>query len=137
MSPERDDDPLVAPREPDVSDPAPGARGAAGFEGPAEERNLPAERPLEPGPESEAREPDRSPEPEHTYAQGMLPTRTRQRSALERLLVRVISTFGIVAIGVAIGAIMTSSKTQGWIVGLVIAGVTVILSALLWSSAVL
>ncbi len=42
----------------------------------------------------------------------MLPPR-RERPLLERLLVRLIATFGIVAIGVAIAAIMVSSNSRG------------------------
>jgi hypothetical protein len=64
----------------------------------------------------------------------MLPGRERRRSPVERLFVRIIATGGVIAIGVAIGAIMASSNVQGWIVGLVISGVTVVLSAILWSS---
>ena len=67
-------------------------------------------------------------------ARNMLPGRERRRFGVERLLVRLIATFGILAIGVAIAAIMVSSKSQGWIIGLVVSGVSVILSAILWSS---
>jgi hypothetical protein len=64
----------------------------------------------------------------------MLPRRGRRRFGLERILVRLIATFGIIAIGVALGAILAASKVQGWIIGLVVAGVSVILAGLLWSS---
>ncbi len=64
----------------------------------------------------------------------MLPRRGRRRLGAERLLVRLIATLGIIGIGVALGAILAASKVQGWITGLVVAGVTVILSAVLWSS---
>ena len=64
----------------------------------------------------------------------MLPRRGRRRFGLERILVRLIATCGIVGIGVALGAILASSNVQGWIIGLVVAGVSVILSAVLWSS---
>ncbi len=64
----------------------------------------------------------------------MLPGRERRRLGAERLLVRLIATCGIVGIGVAIGAIMVSSKSQGWVIGLVVAIVSVVLSAILWSS---
>jgi protein-S-isoprenylcysteine O-methyltransferase Ste14 len=64
----------------------------------------------------------------------MLPPRERRRSRIERLLVRLIATCGIVGIGVAIGAIMVSSKSAGWIVGLVVSVVSVVLAAILWSS---
>jgi hypothetical protein len=66
----------------------------------------------------------------------MLPQRDR-RPLPERLLVRLIATCGIVAIGVAIAAIMVSSNSQGWIVGLVVSIVSVVLAAVLWSSRVL
>ena len=64
----------------------------------------------------------------------MLPGRERRRFSLERLLVRLIATGGVIGIGVALGAILASSNVQGWIIGLVVAGVSVVLSAVLWSS---
>ena len=64
----------------------------------------------------------------------MLPGRERRRFGVERLLVRLVATCGIVGIGVAIAAIMVSSKSQGWLVGLVVTIVSVVLSAVLWSS---
>jgi hypothetical protein len=67
-------------------------------------------------------------------APNMLPGRKRRRFGAERLLMRLIATAGVVAIGIAIAAIMTSSNSQGWLIGLVVACVSVILSAVLWSS---
>jgi hypothetical protein len=64
----------------------------------------------------------------------MLPGRRRRRFGLERVLVRLVATTGIVAIGVALGAILVSSNVEGWITGLVIALVAVTLSGILWSS---
>jgi hypothetical protein len=64
----------------------------------------------------------------------MLPGRERRRSAFERLFVRLIATAGVVGIGVVIGAIMADNNSKGWIIGLVISVVTVVLSAILWSS---
>ena len=64
----------------------------------------------------------------------MLPGRERRRSGVERLLVRLIATCGIVGIGVAIAAIMVSNKSAGWVVGLVVSSVSVALAAVLWSS---
>ena len=52
----------------------------------------------------------------------------------ERLFTRVIATCGVVAIGVLLGAILASSNVQGWIIGLVVAIVSVVLSGVLWSS---
>ena len=63
----------------------------------------------------------------------MLPGRT-ERPPLESAFVRVIATAGVVAIGVALGALLSSQHVAGWIVGLVVALVSVMLSAILWSS---
>jgi hypothetical protein len=64
----------------------------------------------------------------------MLPARGQRRFGLERILVRIIATIGVITVGVVIAAIMTSSHSQGWIIGLVVATVSVALSAVLWSS---
>lgn len=84
------------------------------------------------GPEPEAAAPADG--PARLDSHNMLPPRQRRRSGFERLIVRIIATCGIVAIGVAIAAIMVSSKSQGWVVGLVVSIVTVVLAAVLWSS---
>jgi|SRR5450755_2917526 hypothetical protein len=64
----------------------------------------------------------------------MLPARGRRQFGFERILVRIVATCGVIAIGVVIAAIMTSSHSQGWIIGLVVSAVSVLLSAVLWSS---
>jgi len=64
---------------------------------------------------------------------GMLPERGT-RPALESALVRSVATAGVVGIGVVLGAILVSQDVAGWITGLVVALVSVILSAILWSS---
>jgi small-conductance mechanosensitive channel len=64
----------------------------------------------------------------------MLPRRGRRRYGVERVFMRVIATGGVIAIGVALGAILASSDVQGWIIGLVVAIVSVVLSGVLWSS---
>jgi hypothetical protein len=63
----------------------------------------------------------------------MIPSR-RKRLPLEAALMRIVATTGIVGIGVAIGAIMTSQDSQGWLIGLVVSLVSVALAAILWSS---
>lgn len=63
----------------------------------------------------------------------MIPRRAR-RLPLEGPLMRLIATAGIVAIGVVIAAIMTSQHSKGWIIGLVVGTVSVVLAAILWSS---
>jgi hypothetical protein len=60
--------------------------------------------------------------------------REARRVAAEHVLVRLVATCGIVAIGVAIAAIMVSSNSAGWLVGLVVSIVSVVLTAVLWMS---
>ncbi len=64
----------------------------------------------------------------------MIPGRDRRRLKLESLLMRLVATGGVVGVGVALGAILVSQDVQGWIVGLAVALVSVVLSAVLWSS---
>ena len=66
--------------------------------------------------------------------QGMVPGRERRRTVLERGLMRLIATGGIVGIGVALGAVLVGQEVAGWIVGLVVSVVSILLAALLWSS---
>lgn len=63
----------------------------------------------------------------------MIPSR-RKRLPLEAPLMRLVATAGIVAIAVAIAAIMSSQDSQGWLIGLVVSIVSLVLAALLWSS---
>jgi len=63
----------------------------------------------------------------------MIPNR-RKRLPLEAPLMRLVASAGIVAIGVVIAAIMTSQDSQGWLIGLVVSIVSVVLAAVLWSS---
>ncbi len=60
--------------------------------------------------------------------------RDARRVAAEHVVVRLVATCGIVAIGVAIAAIMVSSNSAGWEVGLVVSIVTVVMSAVLWTT---
>ena len=64
----------------------------------------------------------------------MLPPRVGRRFAVERIFVRLVATTGIVGIGVGLGAALADNSVQGWIIGLVVALVSVILAAILWSS---
>jgi hypothetical protein len=66
--------------------------------------------------------------------QGMVPGRERRRTGIERGAMRGIATSGIVGIGVVLGAVLVSQDVAGWIVGLVVSAVSIILAALLWSS---
>jgi hypothetical protein len=64
---------------------------------------------------------------------GFLPA-SPPRASAESVAVRLIATAGVVGIGTAIGAIMSSSGAAGWIIALVVSLVSVILAALLWRS---
>jgi hypothetical protein len=63
----------------------------------------------------------------------MIPS-DRKRLPLEAPLMRFVATGGIVGIGVVIAAIMTSQDSNGWLIGLVVSIVSVLLAAILWSS---
>jgi hypothetical protein len=63
----------------------------------------------------------------------MIPERGR-RPAVETVVMRLVATAGIIGIGVAIAAIMHSQKSQGWLIGLVVSIVSVLLAGVLWSS---
>ena len=58
----------------------------------------------------------------------------RERPPVESAFVRVVATCGVIGIGVALGAILASQHVAGWITGLVVASVSVVISAVLWSS---
>jgi hypothetical protein len=73
-------------------------------------------------------------EPAGERPQGMVPGRERRRTKVERGLMRLVATGGIVGIAVALGAILVGQDVAGWIVGLVTGLTSVILAALLWSS---
>jgi hypothetical protein len=64
---------------------------------------------------------------------GFLPSRPR-RLRIESVLVRLVATCGVVAIGTAVGAILVGEDVAGWITGLVVSLVSVALAALLWRS---
>ena len=66
--------------------------------------------------------------------QGMVPGRERRRTGVERGVMRMIATGGIVGIGVLIGAVLVGQDVAGWIVGLAVSVVSIVLAALLWSS---
>jgi hypothetical protein len=66
--------------------------------------------------------------------QGMVPGRERRRTGIERGLMRAIATGGIVGIGVVLGVVLVGQDVAGWIVGLVVSAVSILLAALLWSS---
>jgi hypothetical protein len=66
-------------------------------------------------------------------ASGFLPAEPR-RLASESVLVRVIATLGVIGIGTAVGAILVANTVAGWITGLVVSALSVVLAAVLWRS---
>ena len=64
----------------------------------------------------------------------MVPARRTRRTRVERGFMRVVATGGVVGIGVALGAILSHNDVAGWIVGLVVSVVSLLLAAILWSS---
>ncbi len=117
---------MSSERDPGSADPrpAPGEADPAGLPAePAEAEEVPA-----------AESPAAVEAHERPDSHNMLPPRERRRTRAERLLVRLIATGGIVGIGVAISAIMVANGSQGWLVGLVVSIVSVVLAAILWSS---
>ncbi len=56
------------------------------------------------------------------------------RLGVESALVRLIATVGVIAIGTAVGAALVANQVEGWIVGLSVSLVCVILAAILWRS---
>jgi hypothetical protein len=47
---------------------------------------------------------------------------------------RLVATGGIIGIGTGVAAIMGSQNVDAWIIGIVVAGVSVLLAAVVWSS---
>lgn len=64
----------------------------------------------------------------------MVPGRERRRTGVERGFMRLIATGGIIGVAVILGAVLVGQDIAGWIVGLVVGLVSVVLAALLWSS---
>jgi hypothetical protein len=47
---------------------------------------------------------------------------------------RLVATGGIIGIGTGIAAIMGSQNVEAWIIGIIVAGASVLLAAVVWSS---
>jgi hypothetical protein len=57
-----------------------------------------------------------------------------KRRAFESVLARLVATAGVVGVGTALGAILIAADVAGWVTGLVVSIVTVVLAAMLWRS---
>ena len=71
--------------------------------------------------------------PDTRSSESFIPSRAK-RPRFESYAMRVVATIGIVAIGTALAAILTWQDVPGWIIGLVVSGLSVLLAAVLWSS---
>ena len=60
--------------------------------------------------------------------------RRRRRFTIETVFMRIVATAGVVGIGVGLAAILDSSDVAGWIIGLIVSLLSVVLAAILWSS---
>jgi hypothetical protein len=94
-----------------------------------------APAPADPSAEREARRKAREDRrgPRADRPEVMIPSR-RKRLPLEAPLMRGVASAGIVGIAVAVAAIMSSQGSQGWLIGLVVSTVSLVLAAVLWSS---
>lgn len=64
---------------------------------------------------------------------GEEPGHRRIRGAQSAFL-RLVATGGIIGIGTAIAAILDSQDVRAWVIGIVVSTLTVLLTAILWSS---
>ncbi len=76
---------------------------------------------------------DAAPGGEPNPSEGWLPAQPPRRP-FESVFVRIIATVGIIAIGTLLGALLVANDVAGWIVGLVVSAVSVVLAAVLWRS---
>jgi hypothetical protein len=150
MASEHEPDPLIAPRGDDSEVSEAGGGAAESFDEPAvnepsresiagpsaASEELGSTRGVSEPSAAASRSASRSESRTRSASPNMLPSR-KGRGVLERTFVRVIATGGIVGIGVVIAAIMASSNSHGWLIGLVVSLVSVVLAAVLWSSRVL
>jgi hypothetical protein len=95
--------------------------------------------PHPPAAEPEPHPPAAEPEPETPAGDpetGFLSPQPRRRR-VESVLVRVVATAGIVGISTAVAAVLGTLDVAGWMIGLVVSLLSVILAALLWRSRML
>jgi hypothetical protein len=64
---------------------------------------------------------------------GFLPSSPGRHEA-ESVFVRLIATAGVIGIGTLLGAVLTANNVAGWIIGLAVSLVSVVLAAVLWRS---
>jgi hypothetical protein len=57
-----------------------------------------------------------------------------ERRTFESVFARLVATAGVVGVGTALGAILVAADVAGWVTGLAVSIVTVVLAAMLWRS---
>jgi hypothetical protein len=62
------------------------------------------------------------------------PTTRERMLGFQSALGRMVATGGILGIGTGVAAIMGSQDVDAWIIGIVVAGLSVALAALVWSA---
>jgi len=62
------------------------------------------------------------------------PTARDRMLGFQSALGRMVATGGIVGIGTGVAAIMGSQDVDAWIIGIVVAGLSVALAAVVWSA---
>jgi hypothetical protein len=86
-----------------------------------------------PTPEDSGRSPAVDVSPDEP-ARNMIPARPQRRTAVERASMRLLATGGIVGLATILGAILVAQDVAGWIVGMSVGLVSVLLAGILWSS---
>lgn len=72
--------------------------------------------------------------PPQAASEPFIGPRSHGRRSLESMLVRVVATCGVIGIGVGVAAVLGTQNVHTWIIGLVVAALSVVLAAVLWSS---
>jgi hypothetical protein len=65
---------------------------------------------------------------------GARPSARERMVGIQSALGRMVATGGIVGIGTGVAAIMGSQNVDAWIIGIVVAGLSVVLAAIVWSA---
>ncbi len=85
-------------------------------------------------PTESGRRRSRASQPETAEPGTMIPARRGRAARAESVFARLVMTMGILAIGTALGAILVGQDVAGWITGVVVSAVSVVLAAILWSA---
>ena len=76
----------------------------------------------------------RQPDTDNTSDVAAAPADGKGIGGLQTSFSRLVATGGIIGIGTGVAAIMGSQNVDAWIIGIVVAGASVLLAAVVWSS---